>query len=39
MNPSAGFPALNRASLRRPRIPAITGAAADVPPDGESSPK
>ncbi len=38
-NPSDDlFPARNRASFKSPIIAATTGEAADVPPDGDSSP-
>jgi hypothetical protein len=37
-NPSGRLPARRRASFRRARIPATTGAAADVPPEGDSWP-
>lgn len=37
--PRDGLPALKRASFRRPRMAATTGAAAEVPPDGVSSPE
>jgi hypothetical protein len=37
MKPRAGLPARRRASLRRPRMAATTGEAAEVPPEGDSS--
>lgn len=34
MKPRTGFPAFRRASLRRAIMEAVTGEAADVPPEG-----
>ena len=38
MKPNEDLPALKRVSFKRPMIPFTTGAAAEVPPDGESAP-